>query len=72
MHKKGCNSMLRIFYGELDTPEYIFNPDVYFNNTYDDEWITDQMSRINIIIYAIQITKCLIYISTCFFLRNAI
>lgn len=29
--------MLRIFYGELDTPEYIFNPDVYFNNTYDDE-----------------------------------
>lgn len=36
--------MLRIFYGELDTPEYIFNPDVYFNNTYDDEWITDPMS----------------------------
>ncbi|SHM38334.1 DUF4869 domain-containing protein [Ruminococcus flavefaciens] len=36
--------MLRIFYGELDTPEYIFNTDVYFNNTYDDEWITDPMS----------------------------
>ncbi len=22
--------MLRIFYGELDTPEYIFNPDPFF------------------------------------------
>lgn len=36
--------MLRIIYGELDTPEYIFNPDPFFNNTYEDEWITDPMS----------------------------
>ena len=37
--------MLRIFYGELDTPEYIFNPDVFFNNSYEEEWITDSLSK---------------------------
>ena len=33
--------MLHIFYGELDSDNYIFNPDSFFNNTYEDEWITD-------------------------------
>lgn len=33
--------MLRIYYGELKAENYIFNPDVFFNNTYEDEWITD-------------------------------
>lgn len=32
--------MLRIYYGELEAENYIFNPDVFFNNTYEDEWIT--------------------------------
>lgn len=34
-------AMLHIFYGELDSENYIFNPDSFFNNTYEDEWITD-------------------------------
>ena len=33
--------MLRIYYGELKDENYIFNPDVFFNNTYEDEWIVD-------------------------------
>lgn len=33
--------MLHIFYGEPDSDNYIFNPDSFFNNTYEDEWITD-------------------------------
>lgn len=33
--------MLRIYYGECKAENYIFNPDVFFNNTYEDEWITD-------------------------------
>ena len=37
--------MLHIYYGELDTPEYIFNPDVFFNNSYEEEWITDPLSK---------------------------
>ena len=36
--------MLRIYYGDMESPDYIFNPDVYFNNTYEDEWITDPIS----------------------------
>ncbi len=35
--------MLRIYYGNLEAENYIFNPDVFFNNTYEDEWITDSM-----------------------------
>lgn len=34
-------AMLHIFYGELDSENYIFNPDSFFNNTYEDEWISD-------------------------------
>ena len=36
--------MLKIFFGDLDTEDYIFNPDSFFNNTYEDEWITDPLS----------------------------
>ena len=37
--------MLKIYYGEPDAINYIFNPDVFFNNTYEDEWITDPLSK---------------------------
>ena len=37
----GDCTMLHIFYGEPDSDNYIFNPDSFFNNTYEDEWITD-------------------------------
>ena len=36
--------MLRIFYGEPEVENYIFNPDSFFNNTYEDEWITEPLS----------------------------
>ena len=36
--------MLKIYYGELEAENYIFTPDEYFNNTYEDEWITDPFS----------------------------
>lgn len=35
--------MLSVFFGDM--PAAIYNPDVYFNNTYDDEWILDDFSR---------------------------
>ncbi len=37
--------MLNIYYGELDKENYIFDPDTFFDNTYEDEWITDDLSR---------------------------
>ena len=36
--------MLKIYYGDLESDNYIFNPDVFFNNSYEDEWITDPLS----------------------------
>lgn len=36
--------MLKIYYGDLDSDNYIFNPDSYFNNTYEDDWITSPLS----------------------------
>ena len=36
--------MLKIFYGDPETEDYIFNPDSFFNNTYEDAWITDPLS----------------------------
>ena len=36
--------MLKIYYGELESDKYIFNPDAFFNNTYEDDWITDPLS----------------------------
>ena len=35
--------MLSIFFGDM--PEAIYNTAVYFKNTYEDEWITDDLSR---------------------------
>ena len=37
--------MLRIYYGEIESEKYIFNPDAFFNNSYEEEWITDPLSR---------------------------
>lgn len=37
--------MLKIFFGDNPDGSYIFNPDVFFNNTYEDEWLTDDISR---------------------------
>ncbi|MBQ8489534.1 MAG: DUF4869 domain-containing protein [Pseudobutyrivibrio sp.] len=36
--------MLNIIYGEIEEQNYIFDPDTFFNNTYEDEWITDKLS----------------------------
>lgn len=35
--------MLSIFYGDM--PGAIYNPVVYFKNTYTDEWITDELTK---------------------------
>ncbi|RKI98833.1 DUF4869 domain-containing protein [bacterium D16-54] len=35
--------MLSIFFGDM--PEAIYNPVIYFKNTYTDEWITDELSK---------------------------
>lgn len=35
--------MLSIFYGDM--PEAVYNPVIYFKNTYTDEWITDPLSK---------------------------
>ena len=35
--------MLKVIFGEY--AGVVTNPAVYFKNTYEDEWITDEMSR---------------------------
>ena len=35
--------MLSVFYGDMQ--EAIYDPVVYFKNTYTDEWIMDELSR---------------------------
>ncbi|MCD8022448.1 MAG: DUF4869 domain-containing protein [Lachnospiraceae bacterium] len=35
--------MLSIYYGNM--PEAIYNPPLYFKNTYLDDWITDDLSK---------------------------
>ena len=37
--------MLNIYYGELDKENYVFDPDTFFDNTYEDEWITDDFAK---------------------------
>ena len=37
--------MLNLIYGEVESDDYIFDPDTFFNNTYEDEWITDELSK---------------------------
>ncbi|MCR5521332.1 MAG: DUF4869 domain-containing protein [Lachnospiraceae bacterium] len=36
--------MLKIHYGDIESDKYIFNPDSYFNNTYEDEWMLEPMT----------------------------
>ena len=35
--------MLKVYYGDM--PEAIYNPAVYFKNTCEDAWITDEFSK---------------------------
>lgn len=35
--------MLSIYFGDM--PQAIYNTAVYFKNTYEDDWITDELSR---------------------------
>ncbi|MBR3534403.1 MAG: DUF4869 domain-containing protein [Oscillospiraceae bacterium] len=35
--------MLNVYFGDM--PEAIYNTNVYFNNTYKDNWITKQLSK---------------------------
>lgn len=35
--------MLKIYYGDM--PEAVYNTAVYFKNVYEDEWITNSLSR---------------------------
>ena len=37
--------MLNIIYGDVESDNYIFDPDTFFNNQYEDEWITDELSQ---------------------------
>ena len=37
--------MLRIIYGDTDAQNYIYCPDVFFNNTYEDEWMNDPLTK---------------------------
>ena len=37
--------MLSIFFGKYRGSEYIENPDLFFDNTYADEWLTDERSK---------------------------
>ncbi|MBR2188769.1 MAG: DUF4869 domain-containing protein [Eubacterium sp.] len=36
--------MLNIIFGDIDLENYIFDPDTFFNNTYEDLWITDALT----------------------------
>ncbi len=37
--------MLSIFYGEPQNENYIFDPNTFFDHTFEDEWILDSLSR---------------------------
>ena len=34
--------MLKIFFGDME--EAIFNTDMYFNNVYEEQWLTDEFA----------------------------
>ena len=36
--------MLSIIFGDYEEDDFIFDPDTFFDNTYEDEWITDTLS----------------------------
>lgn len=37
--------MLSIYFGNYSGSNYIHNPDLYFDNTYEDEWLEDELSK---------------------------
>ena len=37
--------MLSIYFGTYKGDNYINNPDLYFDNTYEDEWLNDPVSK---------------------------
>ncbi|MCR4746028.1 MAG: DUF4869 domain-containing protein [Lachnospiraceae bacterium] len=37
--------MLSIFFGNYTGNNYIDNPDLYFDNTYEDDWLEDSLSK---------------------------
>lgn len=37
--------MLHIIFGDYKGKNYIFDPDTYFDNAYEDEWLTDPLSK---------------------------
>lgn len=37
--------MLSIFFGTYQADNYIDNPDLFFDNTYEDEWLEDSQSK---------------------------
>lgn len=37
--------MLHIIFGDYKGKDYIFDPDTYFDNAYEDEWLTDPLSK---------------------------
>ena len=37
--------MLSIYFGDYPGSNYIENPDLYFDNTYEDEWLVDERSK---------------------------
>ena len=37
--------MLKIYFGEFTGDNYVDDPDLYFNNTYEDEWLEDPVSK---------------------------
>ena len=36
--------MLKIIFGDVVDDRYVFNPAVYFRNTYEDDWLTDGLA----------------------------
>ena len=44
-NSRGDVFMLSIFFGNYQGSNYIDNPDLYFDNTYEDEWLSDERSK---------------------------
>lgn len=43
--RKGGSLMLRIVFGNYEAANYIPTPDPYFDNTYEEEWLEDELSK---------------------------
>ena len=37
--------MLSVHFGVFESEDYVFDPDMYFNNTYEAEWLLDPFVR---------------------------